>query len=136
MKQALLEKARMLFKKPLLDLIFEAYSIHRQHYGADDIQKCSLLSIKTGACPENCSYCPQSVHYDTGLTPEPLMSVEAVLSQAKKAKEKGATRFCMGAAWRGVKEGKDFERVLEMIKAVKDEGLQVCVTLGLIKNES
>lgn len=135
MNQENLIKARALFKKPLLDLIFEAHTVHKQHHIVGDVQKCSLLSIKTGGCPENCSYCPQSAHYDTGLTREKLMSVARVTQEARAAKEKGATRFCMGAAWRNPRKGEEFERVLSMIKAVKNEGLEVCVTLGMLSEE-
>lgn len=132
MDQANLVKARELFKKPLLDLIFEAHSVHRQHHVVGDVQKCSLLSIKTGGCPENCSYCPQSAHYDTGIAREKLFSVERVVEEARAAKKKGASRFCMGAAWRSAKKGEEFERVLKIVEAVKDEGLEVCVTLGML----
>ncbi|MDF3055350.1 MAG: biotin synthase [Gammaproteobacteria bacterium] len=135
MNQSILIKARALFKQPLLDLIFEAHSIHRQHHIVGDVQKCSLLSIKTGGCPENCSYCPQSAHYDTGLTREKLFSVERVTEEAQAAKKRGASRFCMGAAWRSVKKGEEFERVLNMVRAVKNEGLEVCVTLGMLDEE-
>lgn len=135
MNPELFEKAKMLFKKPFLELVFEAYSIHRQHFKPEDIQKCSLLSIKTGACPEDCAYCPQSARYKTDVKPEPLLSPEFILKEARAAKAKGATRFCMGAAWRNVREGKQFEQVLETIKAVNQEGLQVCVTLGLLTEQ-
>lgn len=132
MKNELLIKAKQLFAKPLLDLLFEAHSIHRQYHEPADIQKCSLLSIKTGACPEDCSYCPQAARYKTGLNYEPLMEVEEVRNSARAAKQEGAQRFCMGAAWRNVKDGPQFDRVLEMVKAVNDEGLEVCVTLGMV----
>lgn len=135
MKQEYLERARELFKKPILDLIFEAHTVHKQHHKVGEVQKCSLLSIKTGACPEDCTYCPQSARYSTDLEIERLMSVENVRKEAKAAKEKGASRFCMGAAWRNLKKGKDFDRVIEIIKAVNEENLEVCVTLGMVDEE-
>jgi biotin synthase len=132
MKQELFDQAKVLYQKPLIDLIYESHTIHRQHHDPADIQKCTLLSIKTGGCPENCSYCPQSVHYQTGVDKEPLMAVGEVLTKARQAKEDGATRFCMGVAWRSVKNGPEFDRILEMVKAVRDEGLEVCVTMGML----
>src|SRR5579872_1311549 len=113
MKQELYEHAKALYQKPLFDLIYESHTIHRQHHDPADIQKCTLLSIKTGGCPENCSYCPQSVHYQTGVDKEPLIAVEEVLTKARQAKDDGATRFCMGVAWRSVKNGPEFDHILE-----------------------
>jgi biotin synthase len=125
-----------LLQAPLMDLVYQAQTIHRE-YQDDSIQLASLLSIKTGGCPENCAYCPQSAHYakTTGLGKEPLMQVNDVLSKAQMAKDAGASRFCMGAAWREVKDGEEFDRVLEMVKGVSDLGLEACVTLGML-NES
>ncbi len=128
-------RAREAYQKPLFDLIFEAHQVHRGHHDPTDIQKCTLLSIKTGGCPENCSYCPQSAHYDTGVKRENLLSLDAVQEAAKNAKANGAQRFCMGAAWRNVKDGPEFERVLDMVKIVKAEGMEACVTLGMLTPE-
>jgi biotin synthase len=120
------------YQKPLLDLLFEAHSIHRQFHAGQDIQKCVLLSIKTGGCPEDCGYCGQSAHYQTGAQREPLLSVETVRRAAARAKEAGAQRFCMGAAWRQAPGGEAFERVLEMVRTVKELGMEACVTLGML----
>jgi biotin synthase len=136
MNQDYLKKAKELYQKPLLDLIAQAHAVHREHHTVGDIQKCELLSIKTGGCPEDCSYCQQSAHYKTELKREKLWTTESVLEKAKEAKKKGATRFCMGAAWRSPSKNEgEFEQVLETIKAVKKEGLQVCVTLGMLTEE-
>ncbi len=123
-----------IFSLPLNDLLFYAQSIHRQHFKPNEVQTSTLLSIKTGACPEDCAYCPQSGHYNTQLTKEQLMALEEVMTHARQAKASGATRFCMGAAWRSPR-AKDFEVVLEMVKQVKDMGLETCVTLGMLSNE-
>lgn len=123
-----------LFELPLMDLLFRAQTIHRQNFDPNQVQLSTLLSIKTGTCPEDCSYCPQSAHYDTGLQKESLLDVAAVIADAKLARASGATRFCMGAAWRSPPK-KDFPKVIEMIKAVKDLGLEACVTLGMLDKE-
>ena len=123
---------RNIFELPLPDLIFRAQTIHREFHKPDEVQLCRLLSIKTGACPEDCAYCPQSAHYDTGVQRQELMNPDDVLAAAKRAREEGATRFCMGAAWRQVPEGKDFERVLEMVRGVASLNLEVCCTLGML----
>jgi len=128
------EEVSQIFHLPFNDLLFAAQTIHRQHFNANRVQTSTLLSIKTGACPEDCKYCPQSGHYNTGLSKEQLMQIEQVISEAKKAKETGASRFCMGAAWRSPRE-KDFQVVLEMIKAVKGLGLETCVTLGMLNGD-
>ena len=117
---------------PLLDLIFKAQKVHKKYFPKKDVQLASLLSIKTGACPENCKYCPQSAHYKTGLKNEPLLSVNKVLKKAKKAKKSGASRFCMGAAWREVKDGPEFDKVIKMVKGIKKIGMESCVTLGML----
>uniref|UniRef100_A0A915NTX2 Radical SAM core domain-containing protein n=2 Tax=Meloidogyne TaxID=189290 RepID=A0A915NTX2_9BILA len=119
---------------PFPNLIKEAQLIHSKHHNPCKIQISALLSIKTGACPENCSYCPQSSFYKTDIKKEPLMDLEKVIKAAKIAKENGATRFCMGAAWRGP-NNRDLERVCEMIEKVKELGLETCATLGLIRND-
>lgn len=123
-----------LLKAPLLDLLDEARAVHQQHHADGQVQLASLLSIKTGACPEDCKYCPQSAHYTkkTGLEREALLDVDDVLSKARLAKEAGATRFCMGAAWRSVKDGPAFDSVLDMVRGVRDLDMEACVTLGML----
>ena len=121
-----------LYNRPLFDLIFEAHKVHRENHDPVDIQRCSLLSIKTGGCPEDCKYCPQSAHYETGLEKEGLSLVDDVRHAAQSAKDQGAQRFCMGAAWRNVRDGKEFDQVLDMVSTVKSLGLEVCVTLGML----
>jgi biotin synthase len=125
---------RSIFSLPMNDLLFKAQTVHRGNFDPNEVQTSTLMSIKTGACPEDCAYCPQSGHYNTGLSKEQLVALEEVVSNAKKAKQAGATRFCMGAAWRSPR-GKDFPVVLEMVKEVKNLGLETCVTLGMIDNE-
>jgi biotin synthase len=120
-----------LFTQPFMDLLFKAHTIHRQFFDANRIQMSTLLSIKTGACPEDCKYCPQSGHYNTGLKKQKLLEVEKVVSQAKAALAGGASRFCMGAAWKNPSD-KDFPLVLEMVKEVRSLGLETCMTLGAL----
>lgn len=122
-----------LYDLPLMDLLFRAQQVHRAHFNANDIQRSTLLSVKTGGCSEDCSYCSQSARYDTELGRERLMPVDEVVAAARQAKEKGASRFCMGAAWRGPKE-QDLERIMEMVREVKALGMQTCVTLGMLKD--
>ncbi|MCH8056432.1 MAG: biotin synthase BioB [Proteobacteria bacterium] len=124
-----------LFKKPLLDLVYQAAGVHRQHHAPDEVQVCTLLSIKTAGCPEDCGYCSQSVHHNAVLKAESLLELEPVLEAARQAKAAGSTRFCMGAAWRNVRDGGNFDRVLEMVRGVKEMGLEVCVTLGMLSPE-
>ena len=126
-----LTQVNKIFDLPFNELLFQAQTVHRQHFDPNAVQISTLLSIKTGGCPEDCKYCPQSVHYDTGLEPERLMDIEAVVTAARRAKQAGASRFCMGAAWRNPK-GKNFERVLEMVERVRAEGLETCATLGML----
>jgi biotin synthase len=121
-----------LFNLPFADLIFKAQGIHREHFDPNEVQVSTLLSIKTGGCPEDCAYCPQSAHFDTGVKAEKLMDVGAVLAEAKKAKAAGASRFCMGAAWRSPKE-RDVEKVSQLIREVKALGLETCATLGMLE---
>ena len=121
-----------LFELPLLDLVFRAQQVHRSHFDPQEVQRSTLLSIKTGGCSEDCGYCSQSARYDTGLERERLMPIAEVLENARAAKAKGASRFCMGAAWRGPKD-QDLAPVLEMVREVKALGLQTCVTLGMLK---
>lgn len=129
-----LEKAEQLYHLPFNKLLSTAQAIHQQHFAADEIELCTLLSIKTGTCPEDCAYCPQSGHYKTGVAKEKLLPLDKVVFLAKQAKEKGATRFCMGAAWRNPSK-KDLPAVIEMVAAVKQIGLETCVTLGLLDAE-
>lgn len=121
-----------IYNLPFPELIFQAQFLHRQYHKSDEIQGCQLLSIKTGGCPEDCGYCPQSAHFKTGVEREQLLSVEKTLEAANNAKSSGATRFCMGAAWRDVPNGEQFERVLEMVKGVRSLGLEACCTLGML----
>jgi biotin synthase len=126
------EFVRSLYDKPLLVLVHEARDLHVQHHPKSDVQLCTLLSVKTGGCAEDCAYCPQSSHYETEVGAEKMLDVDAVLASAARAKELGSTRFCMGAAWREVKDGPAFERVLTMVRGVKALGLEACVTAGMV----
>ena len=126
-----LDEVQALFSLPFNDLIYKAQTIHREHFDPNEVQVSSLLSIKTGSCSEDCGYCPQSARYDSGLTPEALMPVDEVLKAAQQARDQGASRFCMGAAWRKPKD-KDVERVIEMVQGVKALGMETCVTLGML----
>jgi biotin synthase len=126
------EEVKALFALPFNDLLFRAQGVHRAHFDANAVQLSTLLSIKTGACPEDCAYCPQSVRFDTGLKAEPLLALQEVRRAAEEAKANGATRFCMGAAWRSPKD-RDLEKVAEMVREVKSLGLETCVTLGMLK---
>jgi biotin synthase len=128
------QQARALFDLPLNDLLHQAHTLHRQHFNPNEVQLSTLLNIKSGGCPEDCGYCPQSVRFDTQVEATPLMEVEAVLSSARAARANGASRFCMGAAWRSPKE-RDFSKVLEMVEAVKSLGLESCATLGMLNRE-
>jgi len=122
-----------LYHQPLFDLISQSRAVHLQHWRGEEIQRCSLLSIKTGGCSEDCAYCAQSAHYSTGIEREELLSIERIIDVAKRARSQGATRFCMGAAWRGVRDGSEkFDRVLEIVREVSQLGMEVCVTLGEI----
>eukprot|EP00898_Chlorokybus_atmophyticus_P000060 jgi/Chlat1/1054/Chrsp110S01536 len=128
------EEVAQVYWTPMMDLLYAGATAHRQHFNPREVQQCTLLSIKTGGCPETCSYCSQSSHYETSVKAEPLMKVEEVLENARKAKEAGSTRFCMGAAWREVSQVSDaqFDRVLAMVSGVRDVGLEVCATLGML----
>jgi len=122
-----------LYHQPLFDLISQSRAVHLEHWHGKEVQRCSLLSIKTGGCSEDCAYCAQSAHYSTGIEREELLSIERIIDVAKRARSQGATRFCMGAAWRGVRDGSEkFERVLEIVREVSQLGMEVCVTLGEI----
>ncbi|MGB1989373.1 MAG: biotin synthase BioB, partial [Cycloclasticus pugetii] len=128
-----LKKIQALFDLPFNDLLFKAHTIHRENFDPNAVQISTLLSIKTGACPEDCSYCPQSVRYDTGLEKEALMEIRAVVDAAKEAKANGASRFCMGAAWRSPKD-RDLNKVTKMVEEVKALGMETCVTLGMLED--
>lgn len=131
------EEVLEILQSPLLALVHRAQTVHRQYHAEDTVQLASLLSIKTGACPEDCKYCPQSAHYakTTGLQREKLMDVDTVLDAARTAKSNGSTRFCMGAAWREVREGPEFDSVVEMVRGVTDMGMEACVTLGMLNED-
>ncbi|MFU8860720.1 MAG: biotin synthase BioB [Cyclonatronaceae bacterium] len=124
-----------IYRTPLMELIYRAATVHREYHRTGEVQVCTLLSIKTGGCPEDCSYCPQSARYQTEVDAEPLMQLNDVIDAAMQARENGSTRFCMGSAWRNARNNKDFERVTEMIKAVNSMGLEVCCTLGMLSEE-
>lgn len=128
------EEIQVLFNLPFNDLLFRAQSVHRNNFDPNEVQVSTLLSIKTGSCPEDCKYCPQSAHYDTGLEKQRLMEVEAVLNKARQAKETGATRFCMGAAWKHPTD-RDMPYILQMVSGVREMGLETCMTLGMLKPE-
>ncbi len=132
-KKWLLQDAKDIFNLPLIELLYKAQTIHKNHFSPNAVQISTLLSIKTGSCPENCSYCTQSAHYKTDLKKEPLMKINDVISIATRAKEAGATRFCMGAAWREPRD-EDLALVCEMVSEVKKLGLETCVTLGMLEN--
>jgi len=129
------EEIEAIYNKPLLELIYEAATIHRENNDPSEVQVSTLLSIKTGGCPENCSYCPQSIHHNTDLEPERLLTLDEVMTKASIASQNGSTRFCMGAAWRNVKDNKQFDRVIEMVKGVNTLGLEVCCTLGMLTKQ-
>ena len=129
-----LDEIQVLFDMPFNDLLFKAHTIHRENFDPNYVQVSSLLNIKTGACPEDCSYCSQSSKYDTGLEREKLMEIDTVLEQAKTAKDQGATRFCMGAAWRNPTD-KSLDKVIPMIQGVKAMGMETCVTLGMLTQD-
>ena len=126
---------RAIYHQTLPDLLFQAAQVHRQHHDPADIQRCVLLSIKTGGCPEDCGYCAQSARYKTGVEATPLMTLDQVREKAAKAKELGASRFCMGTAWREVKDGPQFEQVLDMVRSVRELGMEACVTLGMLSDK-
>ena len=129
-----LQQVNALFTLPFNDLLFQAHTVHREHFDANEVQISTLLSIKTGACPEDCSYCPQSARYSTDLEAEKLMEVEAVLEKARQAKAIGSTRFCMGAAWRNPKD-RDMPYILKMVEGVKALGMESCMTLGMLTKD-
>lgn len=129
------EEIAEIYNTPVLDLMYRAATVHREYNDAQEVQVCTLLSVKTGGCPEDCSYCPQAARYHTDVKVQKLMEVEEVLGKALEAKESGSTRFCMGAAWREVRNNRDFDKVLEMVKGVNTMGMEVCCTLGMLSEE-
>jgi biotin synthase len=130
-----IEEIESIYHTPLLELIFRAASLHRQYNETAEVQVCTLLSIKTGGCSEDCAYCPQAARYNTDVNVHALMQKDEVLQYAQKAKDAGSTRFCMGAAWREVRSNRDFDRVIEMVQGVNELGMEVCCTLGMLTEE-
>jgi biotin synthase len=130
-----IEEIKEIYNTPLLELVFRAASVHRQTQDTAEVQVCTLLSIKTGGCTEDCAYCPQAARYNTDIKVHGLMQKDAVLAYAQKARDAGSTRFCMGAAWREVRDNRDFDRVLDMVKGVNDMGMEVCCTLGMLTED-
>lgn len=126
------EEIATIYHSPVLDLIYRAATVHREYNDPQEVQVCTLLSVKTGGCPEDCAYCPQAARYHTDVKVQKLLPTEEVLAAARVAKESGSTRFCMGAAWREVRDNRDFDRVLDMVKGVNSIGLEVCCTLGML----
>jgi biotin synthase len=129
------EEITEIYNTPILDLVYRAATVHREHHDAQEVQVCTLLSVKTGGCPEDCAYCPQAARYHTDVKVHKLMEVEEVMQKALDAKEAGSTRFCMGAAWREVRDNKDFDKVLSMVKGVSQLDMEVCCTLGMLTHE-
>lgn len=130
-----LPEVEALYNTPLLELIYRAATLHREYNDTGEVQVCTLLSIKTGGCSEDCSYCPQAARYHTGIDVQALMKKDDVLEYAQKAKDAGSTRFCMGAAWREVRDNRDFDRVIDMVKGVNELGMEVCCTLGMLTED-
>lgn len=129
------EEITELYHTPLMELIYRAATVHREHHDTGEVQVCTLLSIKTGGCPEDCAYCPQSARYNTEVEPGRMLDEEVILGAAQKAKEAGSTRFCMGAAWRNARKNKDFDKVLNMVREITDMDMEVCCTLGMLTEE-
>ena len=130
-----IDEIESIYTAPLPDLIFRAQQVHRAHHAPNEVQGCALLSVKTGGCPEDCAYCPQSAHYRTDVTPSALVSLAEMTDAARRARDQGATRFCMGAAWRDVPDGPSFERILEMVRVVRRLDMEACCTLGMLSDE-
>lgn len=129
------EEIAEIFNSPILELIHRAGIVHHEFHDAQEVQVCTLLSVKTGGCPEDCAYCPQAARYHTNVKVHKLLEVDEVIDKAKEARESGSTRFCMGAAWREVRDNRDFDKVLDMVKGVNDLGMEVCCTLGMLTHE-
>lgn len=130
-----IEEIKSLYDLPLLELVYRAATVHREYQDTGEVQVCTLLSIKTGGCVEDCAYCPQAARYSTGVDVQALLKTDTVLEYAKKAKDAGSTRFCMGAAWREVRDNRDFDRVIDMVKGVNELGMEVCCTLGMLNED-
>lgn len=130
-----IDEVRDIYHSPVLELIYRAATVHREYQKTGEVQVCTLLSVKTGGCPEDCAYCPQAARYNTGVDAHKLMNYEEVLDKALIAKNSGSTRFCMGAAWRNVRDNSDFDKVIDMVKGVNALGLEVCCTLGMLTEE-
>lgn len=129
------QEIQEIYDSPLMDLIYRGATMHRKYHEAGEVQVCTLLSIKTGGCPEDCAYCPQAARYHTEVKAHKLLDVDTVLNNAREAKDNGSTRFCMGAAWREVRDNRDFDKVIDMVKGVSGMGLEVCCTLGMLTDE-
>jgi biotin synthase len=129
------EEIAAIYNKPVLELVYQAATVHREHHDPQEVQVCTLLSVKTGGCPEDCAYCPQAARYHTEVKVHKLMEVGEVLAKAQEAQANGSTRFCMGAAWREVRDNRDFDKVIEMVKGVNTMGMEVCCTLGMLSEE-
>ena len=129
------EEVTEIYNTPILELVYQGASVHRQHHEGSEIQVCTLLSVKTGGCPEDCAYCPQAARYHTDVKVHKLLEVEEVLGKARQAKAAGSSRFCMGAAWREVRDNRDFDKVIDMVKGVSSLGMEVCCTLGMLTHE-
>ncbi|MBK9636057.1 MAG: biotin synthase BioB [Bacteroidetes bacterium] len=130
-----IDEIREIYHSPILDLVFRAASIHRENNQIGEVQVCTLLSVKTGGCPEDCSYCPQAARYNTGVKVHKLLDKKEVLNKALEAKNAGSTRFCMGAAWREIRDNSDFDKVLDMVEGVNEMGMEVCCTMGMLTEE-
>jgi biotin synthase len=129
------EEVAAIYNKPIMELVYEGATVHRRHHDPSEVQVCTLLSVKTGGCPEDCAYCPQAARYHTDVKVHKLLEVEEVLGKAREAKAAGSTRFCMGAAWREVRDNRDFDKVIDMVKGVNVMGMEVCCTLGMLTHE-
>ena len=129
------DEVAWIYRTPVLDLILRAAEVHLRHHKRGEVQVCVLLSVKTGGCPEDCGYCPQAARYHTNVSAEGMLDVASVLDSARKARDDGATRFCMGAAWREIRDGRQFDGVLEMVRGVKELGLEACCTLGMLNDD-
>ena len=129
------EEISEIYHQPIMELIYQAATVHRENNDPSEVQVCTLLSIKTGGCPEDCAYCPQAARYQTDVNVHKLLDVDMVLEKAQKAKESGSTRFCMGAAWREVRDNRDFDKVIDMVKGVNGMGMEVCCTLGMLTDD-
>jgi len=130
-----LEEVKEIYEQPILELLYQAATVHRKHNDPSEVQVCTLLSIKTGGCPEDCSYCPQAARYHTDVEVHRLLDVEEVLTKASIAKQNGSTRFCMGAAWRNVRDNRDFDKVIDMVKGINKMKMEVCCTLGMLSED-